>query len=151
MTEPAKDFASEVFVIRGGRMLALLRAGDYPLWYLPGGMAEPDEQPAATAVRETFEETQLTIEPHLLNVWRRRSFAGTDRIHASYVAWSDSGEVVLNEEHTAYEWIEPAAFVERHWRDLPGDAPEWLTSMRDGIVRNVDLLVERLTARKPMR
>jgi len=129
-------------------MLALLRAGDDPLWYLPGGMAELDEQPWETAVRETYEETQLTVEPHLLSVWRRRSFAGTDRIHATYAAWSERGDVVLNEEHTDYEWIEPNEFVERHWTHVPADAPVWLTSMRDGVSRNVDLLAEWL-ARRP--
>jgi len=31
-------------------------------WTIPGGFIEPEEQPADTAIRETFEETGLVIE-----------------------------------------------------------------------------------------
>ena len=45
-----------------GAILLQLRA-DNGLWSLPGGMIEPGEEPAQAAVRETFEETGLIVEP----------------------------------------------------------------------------------------
>ena len=46
-----------------GRLL-LIRRGREPgrgLWSLPGGRCEPGEDPAAAAVRETYEETGLVV------------------------------------------------------------------------------------------
>jgi 8-oxo-dGTP diphosphatase len=48
-----------------GRLL-LIRRGQEPgrgLWSLPGGRCEAGEDPAATAVRETYEETGLVVTP----------------------------------------------------------------------------------------
>jgi 8-oxo-dGTP pyrophosphatase MutT (NUDIX family) len=36
---------------------------DKNLWVLPGGLVEPGEHPADAAVRETWEETGLVVEP----------------------------------------------------------------------------------------
>ena len=41
----------------------LHRATDDGLWHTVGGAIDPDEQPAHAAVRETYEETGLTILP----------------------------------------------------------------------------------------
>jgi 8-oxo-dGTP pyrophosphatase MutT (NUDIX family) len=46
----------------GGRLL-LLRHSGLDLWTTPGGAIEPDESPADAAVRETFEETSLFVQP----------------------------------------------------------------------------------------
>ena len=48
-----------------GRLL-VIRRGREPgrgLWSLPGGRCEPGEDPAAAAVRETYEETGLVVAP----------------------------------------------------------------------------------------
>lgn len=45
-----------------GRVLCGLHA-DKNLWVLPGGLVEPGEHPADAAVRETWEETGMIIEP----------------------------------------------------------------------------------------
>lgn len=47
-----------------GRLLALRRQGSHGAgtWGLPGGHQELGEAPAETAVRETFEETGVTVE-----------------------------------------------------------------------------------------
>lgn len=42
-------------------MLLLLHSGK-GLWLPPGGHVEPDEEPAAAAVREVWEETGLRVE-----------------------------------------------------------------------------------------
>src|SRR5262245_44057931 len=46
------------------RVLLIRRALDpcKGLWALPAGYQEPDEKPAETAVRETFEESGLVVE-----------------------------------------------------------------------------------------
>lgn len=40
----------------------LVKRKDVPVWVLPGGGIEPSEAPEHAAVRETFEETGLTVE-----------------------------------------------------------------------------------------
>src|SRR5215831_14364492 len=45
-----------------GRVLCGLHA-DKKVWVLPGGLVEPGEHPADAAVRETWEETGLIVEP----------------------------------------------------------------------------------------
>ncbi|WP_248903422.1 NUDIX hydrolase N-terminal domain-containing protein [Halocatena marina] len=54
-----------------GRILLQLRADD-ETWCLPGGYTEPNESPRETAVRETREETGLTVEPvDLIGIYTR--------------------------------------------------------------------------------
>lgn len=54
-----------------GRILLQERADD-GTWCLPGGYTEPNESPRETAVRETREETGLTVEPiELVGVYTR--------------------------------------------------------------------------------
>src|SRR5438105_3796779 len=43
------------------RLLLCLHS-DKNIWVAPGGLVEPGEQPADTAVRETWEETGLVVE-----------------------------------------------------------------------------------------
>ena len=45
-----------------GRILLMKRAGNGK-WGLPGGLVEADESPREAAIRETKEETGLTVEP----------------------------------------------------------------------------------------
>jgi 8-oxo-dGTP pyrophosphatase MutT (NUDIX family) len=42
--------------------LVLCKHADKNIWVVPGGLIEPGEQPADAAVRETWEETGLTVE-----------------------------------------------------------------------------------------
>jgi 8-oxo-dGTP pyrophosphatase MutT (NUDIX family) len=42
--------------------LLLCKHADRGIWVAPGGSIEPGEQPADAAVRETWEETGLTVE-----------------------------------------------------------------------------------------
>lgn len=55
-----------------GRILLQQRADD-ETWCLPGGYTEPTESPRETAVRETREETGLSVEPvELTGVYTRK-------------------------------------------------------------------------------
>lgn len=57
-----------------GRLL-LLRHDDGDLWSTPGGTIEPDESPAAAAVREAREELHIRIETtHIIGVFGGRGF-----------------------------------------------------------------------------
>ncbi|MER6355684.1 NUDIX domain-containing protein [Streptomyces sp. NPDC001634] len=51
-------------VVDGGKLLMIRRAvaEDTLLWALPGGRIEPNETAGQAAVRETLEETGLTVE-----------------------------------------------------------------------------------------
>jgi 8-oxo-dGTP pyrophosphatase MutT (NUDIX family) len=46
-----------------GRILLLRRSDGENLWGFPGGVIEPDERADEAAVRETYEETGLKVEP----------------------------------------------------------------------------------------
>ena len=55
-----------ILVDRRGRLLLQLRTSDAPVdagkWGIPGGKLEPGEDPLAGALRETKEETGLSVE-----------------------------------------------------------------------------------------
>ena len=52
-----------------GRLL-LVRQGDSGIWTTPGGIIEPDENPADAVVREAWEETGLLVLPRrVMAVW----------------------------------------------------------------------------------
>jgi ADP-ribose pyrophosphatase YjhB (NUDIX family) len=53
--------AVTAFVVKDGRLL-LIRRTDNDLWALPGGAQDFGEFIAETAVRETFEESGITVE-----------------------------------------------------------------------------------------
>jgi 8-oxo-dGTP pyrophosphatase MutT (NUDIX family) len=54
--------AAAALVIRNQAIL-LIQRSDNDNWCMPGGAHEPGESLTATAVRETFEETGITIRP----------------------------------------------------------------------------------------
>jgi len=55
--------ASALVLDDEGRLLLLRHAGDGNWWGTPGGAIDPYEQPADAAVRETWEECGLIVEP----------------------------------------------------------------------------------------
>ena len=55
--------------------ILLVRQRDGDIWSTPGGAIEPDEDPVDAAVRETWEETGLLVEPvSLIGVFGGRDF-----------------------------------------------------------------------------
>lgn len=50
-----------------GRFL-LVKRGDVPIWVMPGGTAEPGENPLQTAVREFREETHINLSKKTLKL-----------------------------------------------------------------------------------
>jgi 8-oxo-dGTP pyrophosphatase MutT (NUDIX family) len=55
-----------VHVFDGDGRLLLVHQRDGDVWSTPGGMIEPDEQPADAAAREAWEETGLVVRPDRL-------------------------------------------------------------------------------------
>lgn len=59
------SLTTNLLVVQDGKVLLVKRSDDlpdFPGWYiLPGGKQEKHEMPPETAVRETFEETGITV------------------------------------------------------------------------------------------
>lgn len=97
--------AAIIYLTSAGKVLLLKRcptAETAPdMWGLPGGHIEPEETPAQAAVRELREETGLTLTGLADPV------ANVGDI-VVFRADVPSFTPVLNDEHTGYEWVDPA-------------------------------------------
>ena len=119
MTTPPTHagLTADVFVFRGAEFLTLERGPGRGegVYYVPGGAVDPGEDPLDAAMRETREESGLHVRDIcLLRVWTYPTPEGWDTVHATFLAWSDAGEVVLSPEHTAFQWTSPDTYLQ-HW------------------------------------
>jgi 8-oxo-dGTP diphosphatase len=134
---------AEMFVVRDGKILLLKRKGGVGdgVWYLPGGVVEPGEDPADAAVRETAEECGLCIEhPQMVRVWGYPAQNGLDAFHATYLGESRTGDVVLSEEHSDFRWLDPLEYRERYCGpQAEALAPQWAGWFRQ-VRRNCELV-----------
>lgn len=135
-----------MFVIRADRILTLIRRGlGEGFSYLPGGIVEPGEDPMDAAVRETKEETGLDVrDPRILRVWAYPTADGWETVHATYVAWSDEGEVAISDEHSGFEWTTIDDYV-GHWcsEAVESAVPAYADFLRN-VRRNCGLVVDLL-------
>jgi len=102
--------AVEVFIFRGGRLLAMRRASNSEaaagVWDALSGRVRPGEQPLDAARREVREESGLEIrlEPRPVTSYvAKRNEA--DMMVVAYRAESEAGEVILSHEHDEYAWM----------------------------------------------
>ena len=120
---------ADMFVVRDGKTLFLKRRGGLGggVWYLPGGIVEPGEDPADAAVRETFEESGLRcLEPRLLRVWGYPAQNAIDAYHATYIAQAAGGDVTLSIEHSDHRWMTPQEYAGRYCgAEAEAAAPQW--------------------------
>ncbi|MGH9121546.1 MAG: NUDIX domain-containing protein [Acidimicrobiales bacterium] len=107
--------ATAVVADEAGRIL-LERRVDNDLWALPGGVMEPGEMIAETAVREVREETGLEVEPTgLVGIYSdpnhiieyadgevRQQFSICFRTRLI------GGQLRLDDESTELRWVEPS-------------------------------------------
>ena len=111
----AMRFSAGIIVVRKtaeGWLVLLLRA--YANWGFPKGMAERDEKPMATAIRETKEETGLV---DLEFRWREHfietsPYGSPPKIARYYIAETEKAEIVLpvsvelgRPEHDEWRWV----------------------------------------------
>ena len=97
------------------RILLQLRADD-GTWGLPGGYVAPNESPAETAVRETLEETGLSVDVRqLVGVYTRKpgEYGPHCLVVHLYLCAERGGDLETSHEGTEL----------RYWH--PEDVPEW--------------------------
>ena len=139
---PAQRYASivDVHVIlrRGGQVLLLRRAGDtYASGQLclPSGHLEQGESIVQAGVRETFEETGISLDPaglrHVLSIHQRNPGSRHARIGFAFEPRSWDGEPVNAEphKHSALVWADPARLPP----DVVGYAAAVITAVERGL------------------
>ena len=138
----AQRYASivDVHVIlrRSGKVLLLRRAGDtYASGQLclPSGHVEQGESIVQACVRETFEETGITLDPaalrHVLSIHQRNPGTGHARIGFAFEPRSWAGEPVNAEphKHSALVWADPNDLTP----DVVGYAAAVITAVERGL------------------
>jgi len=115
--------AASVLVLREPGELLLLRRSEKSsfvpnAWVFPGGTAEPGEDLRMTAVRETFEEAGLTLDPESL-VWTSRWITpvGLPKRFDTYFylakVAADADVKIDDREIVAWMWAPPVEALER--------------------------------------
>jgi ADP-ribose pyrophosphatase YjhB (NUDIX family) len=116
-----------------GRLLLTRRAIDPAIgkWTFPGGYVDWGETVDAAALRETWEETGLTVElGGLVGVY---SYANAPVVIVVYRARVLGGALTLCHENDRLEWVTPA---EVPWEELA--FPSTVAAMRDFLARPGD-------------
>ncbi len=116
-TIPPLDYAPKLHVASccctyEGRFLLLQNAEHKTFagtWGAPGGKIEPDETPYAAALRETFEETGLKLDPeavHFFKTFYVRYPTMDFTYHLFFTELSTPPQEITlqTKEHSAYLW-----------------------------------------------
>lgn len=118
------DFASGAWVFPGGRV----DAGD-----AEAAGQDPQRAACLAAVRETREESALTVDPDSLRYFAHWTTPlGAPRRYATwfFIAPLEQHDPVIvdGSEIAAHRWMSPAAALEAHRRgELPVMPPTWIT------------------------
>ncbi|WP_329391664.1 NUDIX hydrolase [Streptomyces sp. NBC_01716] len=88
------------------------------MWDLPGGTLTDREAPLSGLHREVREETGLSVTVLSQSCWLKWDHhqSGNPILVAFYLAGTDSREVTVSEEHTAYRWVTPAEYTRERLR-----------------------------------
>jgi NADH pyrophosphatase NudC (nudix superfamily) len=113
-----------VFVVNEGKLLAL-EMTKHPEhapeggWFVVTGGVEENESYENTVAREILEETGLKVEEIISLNWGSIYEWGEELCkEQNFIAFVKSGEVILNEEHSKYEWLNLDEFIKKiNWDD----------------------------------
>ncbi len=115
----AFELSASVALWRGDEILVMKRGfGGFAGggWFLPGGHVEQGERPHESAAREVFEETGISVDPASLAITGVMSYEtgrGTAHTIIYNATCPDGAECVINDEHLAFRWMTPEAFIAR--------------------------------------
>ena len=105
--------AASCFCEHDGKVLILLRSkheSQSLTWCLSGGGVDDGETPPMAVLRETWEETQITLPPDKLN-FLRKVFVRLPTEEFVYnmfsVKFDKRPDVVIDAEHLEYKWAAP--------------------------------------------
>ena len=109
-----RQFSAMVVIINDMGSVLLLHRLDRPdvkfpnRWGFPGGGSDANEDPLQTAIRETYEETGLRLDPRDLNLLYKKITDGKNVYF--FVCNIYSGKVdpqKVKEEHQNFVWTDP--------------------------------------------
>lgn len=125
-----------------GQILLLRRSrparGEMGYWELPGGGQDHGESPQEALMREVREETGLEVNVgQPLLVWDYCRHANLQIIGITFACSVPKGNVVLSEEHDAYEWIEGQDI--EAYKVFPELLEELEILKRQGAIQYVDI------------
>lgn len=100
-------------VLRQHDTVLMVKAHYRDIWTFPGGVIEEDESPMQAVIRETNEETGVSLDEshlHLLGTSYRHAYQGRqDKIYSFFLYEIDIEEgleiALQAEEIEAYEWV----------------------------------------------
>jgi|GEM_PF-580447 2-polyprenyl-3-methyl-5-hydroxy-6-metoxy-1,4-benzoquinol methylase len=111
------------FIIRGEKLLAL-HSEPHPEhgeggWFVVTGGVEGNESLEEGVAREVMEETGLIVKESFFLNWGSVYDWGEEVCEESnFISFVEDGEVVLNEEHSKYEWLSIEDFIKKvRWDD----------------------------------
>ena len=112
------------FVVNDGKLL-VLEMTKHPEhapeggWFVVTGGVEENESSKDAVAREVLEETGIDIEEIIsLNWGSIYEWLGELCEEQNFIAFVKSGEVILNEEHSKYEWLNLDEFIKKiNWDD----------------------------------
>jgi 8-oxo-dGTP diphosphatase len=113
-----------------GRVVLLRRGIEpgYGLWAQPGGFLEIDETVQEGAIRETFEETGLLVQPHeIIGLYSRTEVA---IVVLAYEARITGGSLRLNPEAIEFGEFRPEQIP---WHEIAFKTSHW--ALRDWVRR----------------
>jgi 8-oxo-dGTP diphosphatase len=124
-------------VHRGGKILLLRESKEYGdgceagRWDVPGGRIESGEMVRDGLKREVEEESGLDVRPgHILGIFDGFPEIQGEKCHVIRVYFlceAKSGDVVLSDDHDAFDWVDPNDVADK---DLMDDIEEMLKASR---------------------